>query len=196
LFNLLNVMLNEMTVFLHFAHEESNPDWWILIFDKQFIIQLSLQLVATLVIVFFMIRMLYKPVITMLDKRKERIIKENDDTKAALDDAEKSKEEYAQRLHDVENERNEILDRAQKRAREQEEQILTHARAEADIIINRAKLEVEREKEKIKDEVKKQIVEIASSMALNFVTSTIDAAAQNKLFNDAITDLGDAEWLS
>jgi F-type H+-transporting ATPase subunit b len=181
---------------LAFDHDKVNDSWWIVRFDMQLIIQLTVQLMATLLIVYFMVKLLYKPVNDMLEKRKERIIKESSDTLAALEHAEKSKEEYALRLHEVENERNQILERAQKRAAEQEEQILTHARNEAEVIINRAKQEIEREKEKIKDEVKKQIIEIASSMASNFVTSTIDAAAQTKLFNDAIADLGDAEWLS
>jgi len=56
--------------------------------------------------------------------------------------------------------------------------------------------DIEREQERARDEVKKQIIEISSLMASRFVSANMDDSTQKKLLNEAIADLGDAKWLA
>ena len=57
-------------------------------------------------------------------------------------------------------------------------------------------VDIQREQEKAKDEIKKQIIEVSSLMAGKFVAASIDQNEQNKLVDEVISDLEEVKWLS
>lgn len=62
--------------------------------------------------------------------------------------------------------------------------------------MKRAHLEVEREKEQIKDEMRREIIEVATVMASKFVAASISEEQKNTLVNETLTDMGDSTWLN
>lgn len=165
-------------------------------FDKQFLIQLGFQLLNTAVLCFILTKLLYKPVKKFLADRKEKIAKQIDNAQAQLSDAEKLKAEYEMKLRDIEKERDEILDEARSRGKQREQQIISEAKQEAETLKSRAMLDIQREQEKAKDEIKKQIIEVSSLVASRFIASSMDEATQNKLVDEVISDLGEVKWQS
>ena len=58
------------------------------------------------------------------------------------------------------------------------------------------KVEAELEKKKMADEVKREMVAVASVMAAKIVAANIDANAQHELIEETLKEIGDSTWLS
>jgi len=153
-----------------------------------------MQLVNVVFIIVILSWLLYKPVRKFLTDRKERIA--NDLAKAAEDMqvAENTRVEYEGKMQAISGEREEILDAARKLAGEKETAIITEANSEAKLILERAKLEIEREREKAKDEMRTQIVQVSAMIAEQLLGGGMDDATKDRILNNAITELGDAVW--
>lgn len=169
---------------------------YVITLDQQFLIQIGIQLLNTIIMCAGLSYLLYKPVTKYLNARKERIAGQIDSAEKRLSDAEKLKEQYESKLKEIDKERNEILEESRIRAAQREQQIISEAKKEADSIRQRAMLDIEREQEKAKDDIKHQIIEISSLMASHFIEASIDEKQQNKLVDEVISDLGDVKWLS
>ena len=63
-------------------------------------------------------------------------------------------------------------------------------------IVARAKIEADLEKKKVADEVKNEMVSLASVLAGKVIGNTIDAAAQDSLIDETLKEIGDSTWLS
>ena len=83
---------------------------------------------------------------------------------------------------------------AREKALKQESSIIEQARQESETIRNRALADIEREKAKVTDEMKREIIEVASLMAGKFVASSIDSEKHNDLINEVIEQMGDVSW--
>ncbi len=79
---------------------------------------------------------------------------------------------------------------------ENEARIVAEAKEEAAKIVDRAKVEAELEKKKMADEVKREMVAVASVMAAKIVAANIDANVQHELIEETLKEIGDSTWLS
>ena len=61
-------------------------------------------------------------------------------------------------------------------------------------IMERASREIELEKSKMKDEVKQEMVAVATVMAGKFVASSLDSEKQAQLIDEALNEMGDDTW--
>jgi F-type H+-transporting ATPase subunit b len=132
----------------------------------------------------------------MLKKRREKIQNDIDSAKKDKEDADALKSEYENKLKNVSVEADEILADARKRATANENHIIAEAKEEAARIIKQAHTEAELEKEKVKDEVKKEMVEIASLMAGKVVGDRMDTTVQDALVEETLREVGDETWQS
>lgn len=147
-------------------------------------------------VAFIMYILLYGPVKKFMASRQERIENQIKSAATQLKDAEQLKADYESKLKNIEQEKAEILDSARKRGAEREEQIIGEARKEAQTLKDRALLDIQREKDKAQDEMKRQIIEVSSLMASRFVKGGMDDSSKQSLLDAAISDLGDVKWPS
>lgn len=96
----------------------------------------------------------------------------------------------------MQKETDEILSEARKKALKKESVMLEEAREEAAQIVARANREVELEKSKVKDEMKQEIINVATAMAGKIVASSLDESKQSQLLADTLEEMGDETWLS
>lgn len=164
-------------------------------FDVQTLAQVAFHAVAILVLIFVLAKLLFNPVREILRKRQEGIANEFKSIKTQKEETAALKAEYESKLKNIQQEADDILKEAHKKALNREKYIINEANAEAERILNRGKLEVQREQEKAKDEIKKQIVDIATVMASKFVMQSIDANTQDQLIEQTISEMGDNAWL-
>ena len=129
-----------------------------------------------------------------MQKRAERIQSQLEQAKAEEENALKLKAEYESKLQDIKKEADAILKEAREKALKQESSIIEQARQESETIRNRALADIEREKAKVTDEMKKEIIEVASLMAGKFIASSIDSEKHNDLINEIIEQMGDVSW--
>ena len=127
---------------------------------------------------------------------QNKIKDELDDAAKSQEDAAALKEEYENKLKDIDKEAEKILSDARKRALENENKIVANAKEEAAAIIERARTEAELEKQKAADDMKREMVVLASMMAGKVVKASIDTTVQESLINDTLKEIGESTWQS
>jgi len=140
--------------------------------------------------------LLFNPVREFLKKRQDKI---KSDIDSAIEDKESAKqlrEEYEAKLKDIDKEADEILSAARKKALANEAKIVAEAKEEAARIIARANEEATLEKKRAVDDVKKEMITIASAMAAKVVSASIDTTIQDSLVEETLKEMGDTTWLS
>ena len=138
------------------------------------LIEMAIQLCATLIIFLIVRFLIWNKVTEILEARKKMVrdaVKERDDAleeaKLALADANKTKDEAVK-------EANRIIDSAKKRGYNEAEDIKNRANADAKLRIENAGEEIERMKNENIADIKKQIVEVAYAMASKIVEKEIE----------------------
>lgn len=152
--------------------------------------------ISMLVLFTLLSYLLFNPVRDLLEKRRQRIVDDQETAKSEREEAIKYKEEYEQKLKEADKEVQEILSDARKRALKTESQIVAEAREEAARIIARANTEIELEKKRALDDMKQEMVSIASMMAGKIVSASIDTSVQESLIDETLKEMGDNTWLS
>lgn len=83
-----------------------------------------------------------------------------------------------------------------KRRRNGENDIIDEANEEAARVKNRATQEIELEKAKAEDEIRQEIIKVATAMAGKIVTVSLTEEQQNALLEETLKEMGDDTWLS
>ena len=165
-------------------------------FDAQLMWDLGMQLFNTFIIVIVLYIFIHKPITAMLEKRKQGIAQNIDDAKARKAEAIELKADYEARIAKIDEEAARILKEARAKAVAREEQIIAEARKEAQLIKEKAAKDIVLEKERVKDEMKTQMIDVSTLMASKFVALSIDEAKQNEIIDEIINGMGDVQWLS
>ena len=165
-------------------------------FNFQLIADSVLTLISVFVLVIAMSYFLFNPARQVMKKRQDKIKDEIDDAKDNVERALALKDEYESKINNIDKEAEMILNQARRRALDNENHIVARAKEEAALIIERAQKEALLEKNKMADEVKREIITIASLMAGKVVTASIDTALQNSLIEETLKEMGENTWLS
>ena len=152
------------------------------------------QLVNFLVLFFVLRRFLYKPVLDLLERRRQRISE-------GLRDAERSKErlqgierERTQILHQAASERQRVLEGASGEVEELRRQRLQAAAAEAAAVIERAKGEAERVRSEILAEVRREAGDLVLAISRKATAESLGDTQHEQLVKIAIEELKKATW--
>lgn len=164
--------------------------------DLQLIADAGLMIIAIFVLFLFASYFLFNPAREFLKKRQDKIKSELDNAAKDMEDAAALRAEYEDKLKNIDKEAEEILSDARKRALENENKIVAEAKQEAARILERAGVEAELEKQKAADDVKREMVVIASMMAGKVVKASIDANMQESLVDETLKEIGESTWLS
>lgn len=164
--------------------------------DFQLLADASLMIIAVFALFLVASYFLFNPVRSMMNKRTEKIKGELEDAAKNQADAQALKEEYEGKLKEIDKEAEKILSDARKRALENENTIIQKAKEEAAAIIERAGTEAELEKQKAADDMKREMVVLASMMAGKVVKASIDTTVQESLINETLKEIGESTWQS
>lgn len=164
--------------------------------DLQLLADSVLMIIAIFVLFLFASYFLFNPAREFLKRRQDKIKGELDSAAKDMENAAALKAEYESKLKNIEKEADEILSEARKKALANENKIIADAREEAAGIIERARVEAELEKQKAADDVKREMVVLASLMAGKVVKANIDTNIQESLINETLKEIGENTWLS
>ena len=164
--------------------------------DAQLLFEVVLSMIAVFTLFLALSYILFNPVRDMLKKRQEMVQETKDTANKEKEDALKLKAEYDVKLKNAETEAEEILTEARKRALKNERAILEEAKEEAARIIANANVQIELEKKKAMDDLKQEVVAIATMMAGKVVAASIDEKLSNQLIEDTLKEMGDDTWRS
>ena len=164
--------------------------------DLQLLHDAAWSALAVFILFLAMSYLLFNPIKELLEKRQARIKDDLDAAAKDKDDAASLKSEYEDKLRNIEKESEEILSEARKRAQNNEGRIVAEAKEEAARIIKQAEEEAELSKQKAYDEMKNEMIQIASLMAGKVVKASIDTDIQNSLVEETLKEVGEKTWQS
>ena len=144
-----------------------------------------------LVLVAILNKFLYKPLLGMLETRKQEIRNKYDEAEAARSEAVKMKEEYTREMQNARREAQEIITKATKLAEDSKSQILSEARDESAKMIKKAQEEIHLEKEKAKAELRNEVASLAVLAAGKILDRTIQQEDHEKMVREFVNEVGD-----
>ena len=106
--------------------------------DAQFLFDAVVLALSMLVLFTLLSYLLFNPVRDLLEKRKQRVVDDQETAKREKQEAIAYKEEYEQKLKEVDKEAEAILSEARKRAKQNESKIVAEAKEEAARILAHA----------------------------------------------------------
>ena len=140
--------------------------------------------------------LLINPVRKALKTRQDKVQKDRESAEQDKAAAAELKLQYDAKLAGVEQEKLEILSEARRKAVKNENDIIDEAKAEAGRIRASAEREASLEKEKVREEVRMEIIGVASAMAGKMVEAEMDPAKQEALLQETLDEIGDETWQS
>jgi F-type H+-transporting ATPase subunit b len=134
---------------------------------------------------------LYKPIVNMLDRRREKIKSDLAEAETARSQAETAKLEYEKQLEEAREERRSILAQAKEQAEKTREEILAKARTEAQELVSRTEEDMAALRSQALSGAEDQIVELALAAAGKLVGESLDDKTHRRLIQDFISEVGD-----
>ena len=147
--------------------------------------------VNLLILYFFLKKLLFKPVKNMIDSRQKEIDDMYSDAEKSQSDAALMKSEYEAKLEAANEESEEILKKAVRRAQLREEEIIADANKKASRVLERAEEQVELEKKRAINEVKDEVSEMAISIATAVIERDLEAEEHKELIDEFISHMGE-----
>lgn len=150
---------------------------------------LAAQIVNFLIILVLLNKLLYKPILTMLEKRKKAIADGVAMTENMKQEEEKMQEKHEKVLSKAREEALSIIEDAKKQAKEVEKELVRKAHEEALVILTRAKEEAKEVGRQSGLAIAKQAVELSVTMAKRLLDATMNAKEQHNVIDSKIKDL-------
>ena len=142
-----------------------------------------------LILYLFLRKLLFKPVKNMIDSRQKEIDDMYADAESSKSSAAALKSEYEEKLALANEESEEIVKGAIRKAQLKEEEILKEAGQKAERVLERAEEQVELEKRRAVNEVKDEISEMAIGIATAVIGRDVSEEEHRALIDDFIQKL-------
>ena len=145
--------------------------------------------IINFIVLFVLLRIfLYKPVLKMLDERTKR-------TKEGMELAEATKKEYEQAKVEVQKqiekgrqEAQAVIAQALQTGERLKEESREESTKQAQVILDRTRGELESERDKIVEGLRKEFVDIAISAAEKVIKETLDKEKHRKLIEETLQE--------
>ena len=151
---------------------------------------MAFALINLLILYLFLKKILFGPVKNMIDSRQKEIDDMYDNAEQSKKDATAMREEYEKKLESANEESEEILKKATRRAQLREEEILREANEKAERVLERAEERIELEKKQAINEVKDQVSGMAIEIAARVIERDVDKAEHEAMIDEFINNIG------
>lgn len=139
------------------------------------------QIINFLILLFILGKFAYKPLMKVLDERRERVANDLETAEKTRVEAEALKAQYSKQLADAREEANAILDKANKAGQKVHDDYMAQAQAEKDQMMTAAKQTIADEKDQALTDVRAQVITLATEIASKVVDQKLNSAADQEL---------------
>ena len=140
------------------------------------------QMLNFFILVWILARFAYKPLVSMMQERKERIAKDLADAQAARNEAEQFKADYAAQIANARQEAQQIVEKAVQQA-----EATTREQIEREK--ERARQDIVNERDRAMNNLRNEVISLSVAMATKVVAKDMDSETNTKLIEDAIAKL-------
>lgn len=144
------------------------------------------QLVSFLILLGLLVYFGYKPIRKMLDERANRIREGMEQAEAIKKEYEHAQVAVQEQINESRQEGQAIIAQAGKLGDRVREEAREEARQEAQAISDRARVEAQRERDKLVDELRGEFVDIAMLAAEKVINETLDREKHRRLIEEAL----------
>lgn len=147
------------------------------------------QIVNFTIIIFVLTKLLYKPILGMLEKRKKEIEAGLLMSEKMKKEEERLREKQEKMLDQTRKEARVILEEAQKQGGVEEKRIVGEAHEQAEEIIRKGKAQVERLHDEMQKDVTKEAVTLAVAMSKRLMGNIFSEKDQHRLITEHLKQL-------
>lgn len=147
------------------------------------------QMLNFFILVWILARFAYKPLVSMMQERKERIAKDLADAQAARNEAEQFKDDYAAQIANARQEAQQIVEKAVQQAEATTREQLAAAREQIEREKERARQDIVNERDRAMNNLRNEVISLSVAMATKVVAKDMDSETNTKLIEDAIAKL-------
>ena len=148
-------------------------------------------LINLLILYKFMKKLLFKPVMKMIDSRQKEIDDLYADANKSKEDAEALKSEYETRLSEAKDESDRIIREAGRKAAMREEEILRNAQDQAAKTLKKADEQIKLERKHALNEIKDDVSVIAVDIASAVLARAVRREDHEEIIDSFIANLGE-----
>ena len=147
------------------------------------------QILNFLFLVFVLAKFAYKPLLNIMEERKNKIAADLEAADAAKAEAEAVKSEYAAKLADARQEAQAIVEAARKSAQAAHDKIMAETKAEQDQVVAAAKEATELEKQKALADVRAQVISLSMMAASKIVEQKLGSEEDKKMAGEIVDSI-------
>ena len=147
------------------------------------------QILNFLFLVFILAKFVYKPLLNVMEARKNKIASDLEAADTAKVEAEAVKAEYAAKLADARQEAQAIIENARKNAQAAHDKIMAETNAEQDQVVAAAKEAIELEKQKALADVRAQVISLSMMAASKIVEQKLGSEEDKKMAGEIVDSI-------
>lgn len=147
------------------------------------------QLIAFAVFVVFCMKYVWPPLMAAIEARQKTIADGLAASERAEKDLELAQERATSQLRDAKQQAAEIVEQAKKRANQLVDEETQRGHSEREKIIAQGYAEIEAERNRVREDLRKQVAVLAIAGAEKILAREIDAAAQNDIVEKLVAEL-------
>ena len=146
------------------------------------------QLVSFLILLGLLVYFGYKPIRKMLDERANRIKESMEQAEATKQEYERAEVAVREQISKARQEGQTVISQATQVGDRLKEEAKEEARKEAQAIVDRTRVELERERDKAIDDLRREFADTAILAAEKVINETLDKEKHRKLIEEALEE--------
>jgi len=146
------------------------------------------QIVNVVILLGLLYLVAYKPIMRMLDERSRRIKESMEQADSIKEQAARTEEEVKKQLEAASREGQERIARAVRIGEEVKQKAQQEARQEAEVLISRARTEIQRERDEAIDELRKEVADLTILAAGKVIDRSLDKEAHRQLIDKVLEE--------
>lgn len=146
------------------------------------------ELLIFLVTLAFLYRVAWGPLLSILEARRKRIQEGVEAAEQAKRDREAAERDYQARLEEARREGQRLLDRIAKEGEGLRKELEEKARQDADGIVERARAEIQQERQSAIEDLRRQVADLAVMAASRIIGESLDEKKHRELIDRAIEE--------
>jgi F-type H+-transporting ATPase subunit b len=155
--------------------------------------QLLWQIIGFGLLFFLLMRFLWTPGMKTMDERSATIKKSMEDAEEIKRQLARTEQEFEKRMTEARKESQDLIAQATKQSEAMREDIVAHAKDDADRVLERAREEIATERKQLVAELRQQAVDLSVLIAKQLIGESLDAKAQSRLIEEFLSKSGDPE---
>ncbi len=146
------------------------------------------QLINFIILLGLLYLVAYKPILKIFDERSNKIKESMEQTESIKEQAANAEEEAKKRIEAASKEGQEAVARAVRTGEEVKQKARQEAKPEAEALIAKARLEIQRERDEAIDELRKEVIDLTIVAAERVIEHSLDKEEHRQLIDKVLKE--------